>query len=728
MTCLYVVSCLESIGRPDGLRLYAGMTSESLNIVRCSSRSATAVSVAAACLAFAVQALPAPAAAEAAHSWHPWFEIGGYYNSRDDDGRGSFGTSRGETTLFAPITGSEKHLLFSQLTAKFFDEDAREGNLAFGYRRMMSPGYILGGWLGADARHTEIGNTFWQMSGGLEVLSKNIDARFNWYGPITDSKLTNADVAQAQIEGDQIYIVGSREVGLKGVDGEIGFRLPTEYAGLDENLFELRAYGGGFYFDDSEALDEIAGVKARLELRVNDVIEQLPGSQLTAEYEISHDDVRDTRHEVGLRLRIPLSSGSSTVPLRQRTALQRRMLDAIERDTDIVTTISGPEAVEDALTGVDLQRVAYATPGQDVTATSAAAGGNSLIVLNGTVVGGQAIGGNRTLVGGGTTFSVRGLQSGLVVPVTAPGAAGRLTSPAINVDNLFLNGSNTHVAGLRIIGGGPAGFGDGVDTQSGQRNIFLADLSISDIGGDGIDIDDRTVVTIMNSTIVRTDENGIDINDFNRVSISGVNIRATTGDGIQINDGNVVSIDGATIRNAFNDGINIDDGNDVTVSNSFIRGTFDDGIEVDNGNRLRVLNSTISRTFFGVFAQGDANSITLKNSTFSNLFLVGLLNQGDGNRFLIDSSLFQNIGSDVFAFDQLGSATLQVSNTTIAGNVGFDVFFFNSGTTNVLAGSDGNVNAANIGGFLCTAFPGSFTGSISFIDGTTLTDNVAPCN
>lgn len=704
------------------------MTRDSQNAKRRSTRTACAAPLVAVALACVLQALPTPSFAEGSHAWHPWFEIGGYYNSRDDDGRGSFGTSRGETTLFAPITGSEQDLVFSQLTAKFFEDDAREGNLAIGYRRMISSSFILGGWLGADVRHTEIGNTFWQMSGGLELLSKNIDARFNWYGPVTDPKATSADIAEARIDGNQIYIVGSEEIGLKGVDGEIGFRLPTEFAGLDENLFELRAYGGGFYFDDSEALDEIAGVKARLELRINDVIEQLPGSRLTAEYEISHDDVRDTRHEVGLRLRIPLFGGSGTAPTGTKTALQRRMLDAVERDTDIITTISGPEAVEDALTGVDLQRVAYASPGRDLTATSAAAGANSLIVLNGTVVGGQSIARNRTLVGGGTTFSVRGLQSGFVVPVTAPGRAGRLTSPAVDVDNLLLYGSNIHVAGLRIIGSGPAGFGDGVDVQSGNRNIFLTDLSISDTGGDGVDIDDGNRVTLSNLNIFRTDESGVDLNNFNHVSISDVSIRASGSDGIQINDGNVVSITGATIRNAFGDGIQIDDGNDVTVSNSFVRGTFDDGIEVDNGNRLRVVNSTFSRTFFGVFAGGDGNRITLSKSTFSNLFLVGLLNFGDDNRFLIDSSLFQNIGSDVFAFAQFGNATLQVRDTTIAGNIGFDVFYFNFGATNVLAGSTGNVNSANINGFLCTAFPGSFTGSISFIDGTTLVDDVAPCN
>ena len=79
--------------------------------------------------------------------WHPWFEIGGYLNSRENDGvesTGTSGTNRGETTIFAPIRGGQRALLFGQLTAKFFDDSAKEGNLALGYRRMTTSGVNLG--------------------------------------------------------------------------------------------------------------------------------------------------------------------------------------------------------------------------------------------------------------------------------------------------------------------------------------------------------------------------------------------------------------------------------------------------------------------------------------------------------------------------------------------------------------------------------------------------------
>lgn len=65
------------------------------------------------------------ASAETISKWQPWFELGGYYNNRKDDAAGSFGTSRGETSIFVPLRGGERSLLFGQITAEFFDGDAQ---------------------------------------------------------------------------------------------------------------------------------------------------------------------------------------------------------------------------------------------------------------------------------------------------------------------------------------------------------------------------------------------------------------------------------------------------------------------------------------------------------------------------------------------------------------------------------------------------------------------------
>jgi len=130
-------------------------------------------------LAYSSDAFSRPS--DQAKTWQPWAEIGGAFNTRRNDTIGVRATGRGETTFFVPLSGNKRSLSFAQITAKFFNNDAEEGNLAVGYRQMSQSGFNLGGWIGADVRNTTVGNTFWQLSGGVEALSENIDARLNWY-------------------------------------------------------------------------------------------------------------------------------------------------------------------------------------------------------------------------------------------------------------------------------------------------------------------------------------------------------------------------------------------------------------------------------------------------------------------------------------------------------------------------------------------------------------------
>jgi hypothetical protein len=60
---------------------------------------------------------------------------------------------------------------------------------------MMLSGFNFGAWIGGAVRKTEISNTFYQLAGGFEALSENIDGRLNWYGPITDPQAGTAGYA-----------------------------------------------------------------------------------------------------------------------------------------------------------------------------------------------------------------------------------------------------------------------------------------------------------------------------------------------------------------------------------------------------------------------------------------------------------------------------------------------------------------------------------------------------
>jgi len=283
--------------------------------------------------------------------WSAWAELGGYYDSDS--------TNELEIELFLPIWQSAFALAFVDLEGELFQDGMQDGALALGFRRMLSGGWNLGIWGGPEVRHTEAGNTFWRFSGGLEALHPDYDLRFNGYMPYTNPQ-SSPSLAQVVLQGDQIFMTGSEEVALWGFDGEVGVRVPLEMAGLNPNDVELRLYGGGFYFDDDWVLEEIAGPKARVELRLYEVIPSMVGSRLTAEYGYSYDNVRGDRHQVGARFRIPFGSGGhrslvAAAPGSKSLALQpsrplnrqeRRMLDGLERE-DIFTTRSGPELVAD---------------------------------------------------------------------------------------------------------------------------------------------------------------------------------------------------------------------------------------------------------------------------------------------------------------------------------------------------------------------------------------------
>ncbi len=662
-------------------------------------------------------------------TWHPWFEIGGYHNSRDEDSTGTTGTNRGETTVFAPIRGNERTLLFGQLTAKFFDDSAKEGNLAFGYRQMTPWGFNLGAWIGGDVRRTDIDNTFWQLSGGFEALSKNVDVRLNWYGPVTAPQTGVAGFAQVQLQGNQISIVGGEEVGLKGIDGEVGFRLPTEYLKVDPSVFELRAYTGGYHFYSDDAEDNVTGVKGRLELRVNDVIASIPGSRLTAEYEVSRDDVRETRHDVGLRMRIPLSGGQSVRSLASLSHQQRRMLDGVERDTDIVTGRSKRESVEDALTGTDFDRVAYADPTTDVRTASTTAGDNSLIIVNGEVQGAQSLQGNQTLMGGGSTISVRGRRTGIVLPFTAPGAAGRLTTPGDEA-NLILAGSNTHVAGLTIVGDPFASGNSGIRLGDNRTNLFLTDLIISDVGDDGIRFDDWNEITVKDSSIFDALGDGIQGGDYNSISIVDVSIKDVAERGILLDDFNTVTIAGTTVAKTTFEGIMIGDRSpmlqiaDVTISN-----TDRAGLRIGHANvDIDINDVVIAGTGGSGISLGYNNfSVLLDNLNISNTAEHGVEIADRLNSIVANNLVLTNIGQSAFYIYQ--DTELRIANTTIAGSIGDHIFNFVDGASTILPDSTGNVNSVTtLGGQICNRENGGAPSgdNLVFVDGTIVNATTCP--
>src|SRR5262249_21803937 len=139
---------------------------------------------------------------------------------------------------------------------------------------------------------------------------------------------------------------------------------------------------------------------------------------------------------------------------------ERRMIDPIERDIDVVTTQSKAEPVKDNLTKVNFDKVAYVGDGGDLTATSAAAGANTLIIATGGAgTGPQSLQGQQTLEGGASTINVQGQRSGTVAPFTAPGSRPTFFNDDPIDSTITVVGSSVHIAGIDLEGGGTGAAG-----------------------------------------------------------------------------------------------------------------------------------------------------------------------------------------------------------------------------------------------------------------------------
>jgi Inverse autotransporter, beta-domain len=468
-------------------------------------------------------------------NWEPWVEAGGTVSNKTD---------RAEAVGWAPLVQDEDQLLFVEARGKLFEGGTEEGNFALGYREMRSDGWNLGVWGGYDIRTSENGNTFHQVAGGVEALSPNWDVRLNGYYPLDDQKsVGNASASSSTATtttGPTLDLVGSQlffvrggatttttsttaagfDLAAWGVDGEVGRRAPLEewfdwVAPVDEGIdlfnHEARVYLGGFYFDNSLFPDAIWGPRLRAEWRLNDVIEALPGSRLTLETEAQYDDVRKDQFEIGLRLRIPVGApgrGSST-----RSAQSARMMEALERDTDIVTqsragststsvtSVDLPttlEAVKDPTTNVNLDQVVFVNaPG---TSQVTGAGANSLIVLQGEngTFGQTILSADQTIIGGTQNLVVEGRTTGVQDTYVAPGAAATINVTA-EADAVRV-ASNTHVTGLTISSDGSAST-DGINIPNAVTNVFINNNVLQNLGGRGLEVDANSQFTFTNNTV-----------------------------------------------------------------------------------------------------------------------------------------------------------------------------------------------------------------------------------
>jgi hypothetical protein len=251
--------------------------------------------------------------------------------------------------------------LFVNLRGTFDDNSQQLFSAGLGVRHLFEePGVIIGANVYYDYLDTSFGNSINQLGFGAEILTKWVDARFNYYLPENDrflvrdfdvttrdramsDEFTNGNLLQRNLTTNTtISNFGLFEEGLEGWNAEAGFLVP----GLDR-YFDLRLFAGGYNYQDPKGGD-IGGFRARAEARVTE------GVTLDLEY-WEDEELVGGNWVAGVRVSLPFDignvftgrnpfEGAENAFRRPATRdMRARMDEMVIRSHRIQTGVTGPQ-------------------------------------------------------------------------------------------------------------------------------------------------------------------------------------------------------------------------------------------------------------------------------------------------------------------------------------------------------------------------------------------------
>ena len=230
--------------------------------------------------------------------------------------------------LFQDREVADKKLLFGDARITASDQDTLEGNFGIGYRQLQNDkNVIVGGYGFYDRLITENNNQYSQFTFGTEIMHQNWDARINAYIPLGDDANTViTGTPAATLSGASLLVDDGQgiEEAQKGFDVEVGHKVPY----VSDWIGETRAFIRYSHFN-GKYVDNIRGLRFRAYTDVTDWF-RIGG-------EVIHDNVRDTDYVGEIRFRIPFGGVSKLAAF---DGLEKRMLEPIERDIDVVTQIA----------------------------------------------------------------------------------------------------------------------------------------------------------------------------------------------------------------------------------------------------------------------------------------------------------------------------------------------------------------------------------------------------
>ena len=390
---------------------------------------------------------------------------------------------------------------------------------------------------------------------------------------------------------------------------------------------ELRLYGGGYWFDAADS-KEVAGPRLRMELRLYDLTEDLPGSRLTLSGKCSMTG-RVAPRILWLPLRLPLQAEESD---RRLTAQERRMTDPVVRDVDIVTQAA---RVEEAVTmdGQAIDQVRQLS-GSTLQAQLNSAPAGTLLLLNGnaTVSAPVTLAAGQVVRGGGATLTLTGASSGRTVQYVIPGSSGTIRGrwPGCGGQDgdrqhaarcaggkhirrrgaWAVSASNTSGAALRNVtmvssGGGLQASNATNLTVTGSRITAAQDSAARITGGSGLSFTDNTLT-----------QNGASSMGFRADNVAGTlrgNTITTNGNGNGLEDTNGSALPSHAVQLNNSAGLTVS-GNTITTN-----GTQANGLHVTNSGGITLSGNTITTNNYmsrGIHLQ-NSNGSTLSGNTIT---------------------------------------------------------------------------------------------------------------
>ncbi|QDU51695.1 hypothetical protein Pan110_40620 [Gimesia panareensis] len=615
-----------------------------------------------------------------------WLQEEDYLYRAYFDFTGSAGGYRdvGQGLLFVPLAQDEESLFFADLRGNIFNDSSAEGNFGLAYRKMVNDEWIAGMYGFYDVRRSNYNNMFRQGSFGLELMSIEWDFRVNGYIPGQGPQRVDP-LSTAYLSGNNVVMRAGEERAYWGTDFEVGRLLKTFYQMKVDA--ELRGYVGGYYFDNNAPnFEKMTGPRARVEFRMFDLPFLGNGSRVVLAGQYQHDDLRGSQGEGLLTVRIPLPGNGDS---RKLTRFQRRMVNPIQRDIDIV--LNQAQAPEECarlqLNGQELKNITFIdanTPNAE--AVFNAAGSNSVVLFDGSAgtihtATGFVFNDGQLALAGGTDVNVVGCASGAVTTFHYGGKP--LVQGDNTINDVFTMANNSTMVGLNVIGGLNGIYGN---------NLSGFTITGNTIGGafeDGVHLDGDTNGTITNNSFINnglvTHEDGLNIEHMTGGTVSGNTSRGNyygfyisqmSGGTISNNLAELNLVDGFDFDNfeggtltgntaQYNgeDGFYFDD--DVTggeISNNIARENYNFGFDfygVDGGTISG--NQAIGNDYAGFAFYGHING-----GTFSS----NIANQNDAGFYFdenVDGAIFSgNIanGNNINGF----WFTESVTNTSFTGN------------------------------------------------------------